>query len=275
MELVGACISLAQSVVSLIQAFHVDTQQIHVSSHQGKGFWEFYSYSSIRTVDVPNDRIEEYVSNRLIPQITSTSALSSDQKEDIANDIDDYVFCEGWEVGDLKTAITQINYRKSLGKLYLYCVSLEANPDHIWGPCTHISQLRTEIDYVLAKDYSLNACAQIGAFTTKVGYEVSYKPAGLTLERISDAIAIAFAPIYLGLIKLPKDFMQIMARSLICNPQSETFQSLSPADQQLLLQFSQKAQQNQQTVSSEAPFLYSQDFIIDSYFFNELKYAYT
>ena len=243
--LIGACISLASSLVKLVGTFKRETQKFPATSGHGNGFWSYYSYSNIANVQIPTDKISNYIEKRLINKITASSFVSEETKADLLWTIEDYLFVEGWLSGGMDTAVASISYRKTIGKIYLYCITMSVDPTFIWGPVVNVNTMRSEIEYVLAKDWVIYGVATVGAFSSKIGFEKEYLETGLTPERVIDAVAISFAPIYLGLVKVPPKFMETIAKSLVCNPESEAFQGLSEEDQKLLEQFAKDAQDRQ------------------------------
>ena len=205
------CVS---SGLQILQSFKTESASYPVGSGHGKGFWEFCSYSVVSNLDCPLQNIEKYLENRLLPRMTvHSNKLTEEQLNDMKVVIEDYMYVEGWIVGDTDIAISNNVFAQDEQKLYLYLYNFHRDTNR-YGELVRVSSMYTRTDYRLAEDWTMMCTVSQSMFKGKQATEIKYSTPSLTPEKLVEAYAIAFAPISLGLIRAPENFLKTISDAI-------------------------------------------------------------
>ena len=210
----GGIMKCASTGLQILQSFKTESATYPVGSGHGKGFWNFVSYSVVSNLDCPLQNIENYVENRLLPRMTVHSTrLSEEQLNDMKVVIEDYFYVQGWLVGDTDIAISNNVFAQDEQKLYLYLYNFHRDTNR-YGELVRVSSMYTRTEYRLAEDWTMMCTISQSMFKGKQATEIKYSTPSLTPEKLIDAYAIAFAPISLGLIRAPENFLKTISDAI-------------------------------------------------------------
>jgi len=208
---VCAIIACVSGAVKIVQSFKTETVEQITGSGHGKGFWDFYSYSSVDSMTIKMERGGEYISKRLIPRImTSPSAQIQKNKQDLIDYLEDLADFEGYTMKQAQKAINSVSFNAGEGKLFLYIFTFTPEQTQ-FGQGLTIETMRSEAHGIkMAQDWMLVNKISSNMLKLKNIAEIRYIPTGITPAKIVDAISIAFAPVALGLVKVPSGFLDAM-----------------------------------------------------------------
>lgn len=208
--------AVCQAVSAAFDIVHniLYTEHFHyiVSQGKGEGFWDYYSYSNIAFVAIPRTNIGRYIDERLFPRLIARAEVIPDeeietQKNTLIEQVGDYRDFECWNGGgNLQANINVMSYNQEKGKFLFQLVTLK-KAEIFNNKVVNVTHMHCEIRFELAKDWAIWATGTIGWISSECHTEIEYFPAEITPDRVADAIVIAFAPIFLGLVPVPTGFM--------------------------------------------------------------------
>lgn len=204
---VGGILNCVSSGLKIAQSFKTESASYVSGSGHGAGFWHFVSYSVVSNLDCPLQNIENYVENRILPRLTQHApTLTDEQANDMKQVVEDYFYVMGWLVGDTDIAVSSCSYITEEGQMFLYLYNFHRDTNK-YGELVTVSSMYTRTDYEIAKDWIMMTTITQSMFRGKQATELKYTDPSLTPEKLIEVYAIAFAPISLGLIRAPQNFL--------------------------------------------------------------------
>ncbi|EAX95931.1 hypothetical protein TVAG_360920 [Trichomonas vaginalis G3] len=207
-----AIISCLASAVKIVQSFKTEVIQNPITSGHGKGFWDFCSFSSVDSMTIRYERGPNYVNNYLIPSVIGKSKCKKvvENKQEIVDYLNALVDNEGYEFEAASKSLTAIVYNKATLEMFMWIYTF--TPVTInQKSALRIESMRLELyGCRLAADWTLYNTVTSSMLKMKNVVEVQYKDAAISPDKIVDAMAIAFAPVYFGIIRVPSGFLDVL-----------------------------------------------------------------
>ena len=213
---VVAIIACIGGAVKVVQGFRTEVVEQITSTGHGKGFWDFYSYSSVDSMTIKMEKGAEYISKRLVPRImTSPSAQIQRNKQDLVDYLTDLADFEGFSMKTAQKAINSVSFNAAEGKLFLYIFTFTPEQTSV-GLGLTIETMRCEAYGIkMAQDWMLVNKISSNMLHTQNIAEIRYIPSGITAPKIIEAMSIAFAPVALGLVKVPSGFLESIKDAVV------------------------------------------------------------
>ena len=204
-----AVITCLQGAVKIVQSFKTETVEQITGSGSGKGFWDFYSFSSVDTMTIKLEKVSSYIQKYLIERVFGTTSSPSllKYKDEICDYLQALADFEGYEVETAQKNVNTVSYNSDELTLFMYITTFTP----ISGTHVRCENMRLETEGIkLAQDWMIVNTITSNMLKTKSVVEHKYLPTSVTVDKVVDAIAIAFAPVSLGLVKVPSGFLTAM-----------------------------------------------------------------
>lgn len=211
----NAVISALQGAVNIVRAFRKEVYDIPVASGHGHGFWDFYSYSETSKFSVRMTHANAYLALIVDDFTKSLSGSMKRYRDTILSDLSEIVEFESYVYEEAQGSINQISYSGESGKLcffvYTFTPGISAHKN---VEILKSEFMSCEIEMRLAQDWILvNHIKSTFAKTTN-SLEIQYLPTSIDSAKVVEAVAIAFAPVVLGLVKVPATFLTLLKASI-------------------------------------------------------------
>jgi len=197
-----------------------------MGSGHGTGFWQFSSYSSVRSIDCPVDMVETYIVDRVLPRLEQRvwPHLNEEQMAEVKDAVEEYYWAETWTVGDTDIALSSCSFEgneSNFGQIYLYLYNFHRMVHEVTkADIVRIYSMYTKTDYSLAQDFTIIMNVKQSFFEASAGTEIQYAPPSLTADRLIHAYSIAFCPVALGLVKCPDGFLKTVKEAVMKNAEN-------------------------------------------------------
>jgi hypothetical protein len=207
-----AVISAISGAIKIVQSFKTEVMQTIVGTGRGEGFWNYYSFSNIETMTIKMERGEDFIRNYIVAKALAQAKSPAIQQH--KQEITDYMIAladfQGYEFETAQKALNTVSYNNEDLTLFMWIYTF--TPLEIRGKeVLRYEGMRLETKGIkLAKDWMLVNTVSSNMLKQKNVIEHRYLPASLTITKIIDAIAVAFAPVALGLVKVPSGFLDAM-----------------------------------------------------------------
>ena len=247
-----AIITCLQGAVKIVQSFKTEVCEQITGSGHGNGFWDFYSFSTVDTMTIKMEKVPTYINKYLISKVfaKTTSANLLKYKDEICDYLEALADFEGYEVETAQKNVNTISYSNNDLTLFFYITTFTPIST------THVrcENMRLETEGIkLAQDWMIVNTISSNMLKVKNVVEHRYIAASLTNEKIVQAIAIAFAPVSLGLVKVPTGFLEAM-QEVIKNtnatdlPQPYTSEQLKYAQETYDAMIKRQTERDNQTI---------------------------
>lgn len=205
-----AVISAISGAVKIVQSFKTEVMEQITGSGRGEGFWDYYSFSNVEYMTIKLEKgeafIKTYIVDKALAHCKSPAVLKYKQ------DIEDYMTAladfQGYEFEAASKTLNTVSYGAEELTLFMWIYTF--TPVELKGKeALRCEGMRLETKGIkLAKDWMLVNTVSSNMLKQKNVIEHRYLPASLTINKVIDAISIAFAPVALGLVKVPTGFLE-------------------------------------------------------------------
>lgn len=234
-----AVISAISGAVKIVQSFKTETMETITGSGRGEGFWDYYSFSNVERMSIKiekgEDFINKYIVNKVLAHCNSQAVLKYKQ------DIQDYMLAcaefQGYEFETAQKALNTVAYENKELTLFMWIYTFTPVTDDKGREFLRCEGMRLETKGIkLAQDWMLVNTVSSNMLKQKNVLEHRYLPASLTITKVIDALSIAFAPVALGLVKVPSGFLDAI-KDCVKNAKVSDLPSPMTAEQ---LEYAQK-----------------------------------
>jgi hypothetical protein len=205
---------------------------------RGEGFWNYYSFSNVESMTIKlekgEDFIRTYIVSKALAHCTSPAVLK--YKEEISDYMTALADFQGYEFETAQKALNTVSYSNEDLTLFMWIYTF--TPVELKGKeALRCEGMRLETKGIkLAKDWMLVNTVSSNMLKQKNVIEHRYLPASLTITKVIDALSIAFAPVALGLVKVPTGFLEAI-KGCVENAKASDLPSPMTAEQ---LEYAQK-----------------------------------
>lgn len=219
-----AFLAIAQGVLtclkgalSIVQAFKHESATVPLSSGHGRGFWDFYAFSTTSRKGVGFDKMDKYLREQLLEKrIKRISTPSKKYLDEITNEILEIADYESYQWEEAQFNVNSIGFTQNTGKMYFLVYTFTPKVKESTGQeYCYIETIRMEIEnFRLAQDWLLVNKIKSSMLKGTSSLEFQYLPTGIDSSKIVDAVALAFAPVALGLVKVPENFLKLLGQAI-------------------------------------------------------------
>ena len=225
--IIQGILGAVSGALKIASAFRKEQVSLPVYAGKGMGFWDFYSMSNIDRLTVPYDLAPQHIRNIVIPDIINRTASESLARfrEDLVGELEDMADYGELAVAGNNRALTSASYSSNSGKLFFYIIGLTPKKAIIGDDIGVVFEtMRCEVTMTMAQDWMLVCNMEAKFMSAKSSLELQYLPTAIDPNKVVDAIAIAMAPVVLGLVTVPGSFMTVMQGVLKNRDQLEGLQ---------------------------------------------------
>ena len=177
---------------------------------RGEGFWNYYSFSNVESMTIRLEKGEDFIRNYIVAKALAhcTSPAVLKYKTEISDYMTALADFQGYEFETAQKALNTVSYSNEDLTLFMWIYTF--TPVELKGKeALRCEGMRLETKGIkLAKDWMLVNTVSSNMLKQKNVIEHRYLPASLTITKVIDALSVAFAPVALGLVKVPSGFLE-------------------------------------------------------------------
>lgn len=206
-------ITCLQGALSIVQSFKRECYTQPVASGHGRGFWDFYSFSTTSRKGIGFNKMDKYLRERVIGTIETINKPSKQYIDTVKSEILEIADYESYQWEEAEFSVNSVQFSQDQGKMYflIYTFTPKIKESTQQEYCL-VQTMRMEVEnFRLAQDWVLVNKVKSSMLKTSSSLEWSYMPASIDSQKIVDAVALAFAPVALGLVKVPDNFLKLLS----------------------------------------------------------------
>lgn len=252
--LLGGVGSLLSGASTMMGMFKKQKGTMITGSGQGRGFWNFFSKSNIAKIPISADDVHVAVDEYFNTIITDPVMKKTLMDDKFYYTLHSHLQYRSYVLGECFNAMNTVRYDKNSGKLFFYIYTLSPVLSEVWGETKKvliIESMGLEINFDMAKDWMIVTHMKTNFMKGYIKDEFKYiDEKSIRMDDVVEAIGIAMAPAYLGLIKVPEQFVQAMNNAFL-KESKEAAKEPSPELKSQATQIFSTLVQNQQQMNQQ------------------------
>ena len=209
-------ITCLQGALSIVQSFKTECYEQPVASGHGRGFWDFYAFSTTSRKGIGFDKMDQYLRQNVLGRIQKINAPSQKYIDTVTAEILEIADYESYIWDEAEFSVNSVQFSNNAGKLYFLIYTFTPKVKASTGQeYFYVQQMRMEVEnFKLAQDWVLINKVKASMLKTSSSLEWDYRPTAMDSQKLVDAVALAFAPVALGLVTVPDNFLKLLAEAV-------------------------------------------------------------